>query len=203
MFQSRKEMHFQPIKISLLWLSLIILTFVKVSKANKYCVQTTCHARTAIVSGIASVADMIMEEEFEFGLKKIARNLLDTVGFFDKSEPDFCSNFCSTNTTEKELNQIDEFIRESTIETAELVGKYQKKIDDIMKFEKLYSITKISYHQHAADLFRNEVKEKLKLLDWFAQLDAPIKQKLLVKYALLRMYQSRWFSVGRFDYNRA
>ena len=62
---------------------------------------------------------------------------------------------------------------------------------------------KISNRQHAADLLRNEVEEKLRLLDWFAQLDAPIKQKLLVKYALLRMYQSRWFSVGRFDYNGA
>ena len=143
MFPSRKEMHFPPIKIFLLWLSLIILTFVKVCETNKYCVQTTCHARTAIVSGIASVADMIMEEEFEFGLKQTARNLLDTVGFFDKSEPAFCSNFCSTNTSEKEFDQIDEFIRESTLETAELVGKYQKKIDDIMKFEQLYRITKV------------------------------------------------------------
>jgi hypothetical protein len=203
MFPSRKEMHFPPIKISLLWLSLIILTFVKVCETNTYCVQTPCQARTAIISGIASVADLIMEEEFESGLKKIARNLLDTVGFFDQSEPDFCSNFCSTNTTEKEFDQIDGFIRESTLETDELVRKHQKKIDEIMKFEQRYGNTKISYRQHAADLLRNEVEKKLRLLDWFAQLDAPIKQKLLVKYALLRMYQSRWFSVGRFDYNGA
>ena len=143
MFPSRKEMHFPPIKIFLLWLSLIILTFVKVCETNKYCVQTPCQARTAIISGIASVADMIMEEKFESGLKKIARNLLDSLGFFDKSEPDFCANFCSTNTTEREFDQIDEFIRESSLETAELVGQYQKKIDDIIKFEQLYRITKV------------------------------------------------------------
>ena len=176
MFPSRKEMHFPPIKIFLLWLSLIILTFVKVCETNKYCVQTPCQARTAIISGIASVADMIMEEEFEFGLKKIARNTLNSVGFFDKSEPDFCSNFCSTNTTEKEFDQIDEFIRESTLETDELVGKHQKNVDEIVKFEQLNSITKISNRQYAADLLRNEVEDKLRSLDWFAQLDAPIAE---------------------------
>ena len=168
---------------------MFLLTFVKVGKTQIQ-VQTTCQARTAIISGIASIADMIIEEEFEFGLKKIARNNLDSVGFFDKLEPDFCSSFCFTDTTEKEFDQIDEFITNSRLEMDELVNKHKKNIDDIMKKEQLYGFTKISYRQNAANLLRVEVEEKLGWLDWFAKLSAPIKQKLLVKYALLRMYQS-------------
>ena len=183
-------MHIPLNKISLLLIPLFVLTFVKVCETIKNCVQTTCQARTAIISGLASVADMIIEEEFEFGLKKIARNNLDLVGFFDKIEPDFCFSFCSTDTTEKEFDQIDEFITKSTLEMDKLVRTHQKKIDDIMKIEQLNGFTRISYRQHAADLLRNEVEEKLRLLDWFAKLDSPIMQKLLVKYALLRMYQS-------------
>ena len=41
-------------------ISICILTVVKVSETTKYCVQTTCQARTAIISGFASVADMII-----------------------------------------------------------------------------------------------------------------------------------------------
>ena len=180
-----------PIKISLLWISLFILTYVKVCKTNQYCVQTTCQARTAIISGFASVVDIIAEDKFDIGLKKGSGSNLDTVGFFDKSEPDFCSSFCSTDTTEKDFDQIDEFISKSTLEMEELVKKHQKTINNIMKDEQqLYGFIRISYRQHAADSLKNEVEEKLRLLDWFAQLDATIKQKLLVKYALLRMYQS-------------
>ena len=49
-----KMMHILPV------ISMCILTFVKVSETTKYCVQTTCQARTAIISGFASVADMII-----------------------------------------------------------------------------------------------------------------------------------------------
>ena len=116
-----KTMHILPV------ISICILTFVKVSETTKYCVKTTCQARTAIISGFASVADMIIEDEFDIGLKKGSRSNLDTVGFFDKSEPDFCSSFCSTDTTEKEFDQIDEFITKSTLEIEKLVRTHQKR----------------------------------------------------------------------------
>ena len=167
-----------------------ILTFVKVSETTKNCVQTTCQARTAIISGFASVADMIIEDEFDIGLKKGSRSNLDTVGFFDKSNPDFCSSFCSTDITEREFDQIDEFIKKSTLEIEELVRTHQENIDDIMMKEQLYGINKKSWRQNAADLLLNKVEKKLKSIDLFGQLDEPIKQNLLVKYALLRMYQS-------------
>ena len=115
---------------------------------------------------------------------------MDTVGFFDKLEPDFCSSFCSTDTTEKEFDQIDEFITKSTLELDKLVKTHQKNIDDIMKKEQLYGINRIFFRQNAADLLLSKVEEKLRTIDWFGELDAPIKQNLLVKYALLRMYQS-------------
>ena len=54
----------------------------------------------------------------------------------------------------------------------------------------LYGNNKISWRQNAADLLLYKVEEKLRTIDWFGQLDTPIKQNLLVKYALLRMYQS-------------
>ena len=123
-------------------------------------------------------------------MKKGSQSNLDTVGFFDKSEPDFCSSFCSTDTTEKEFDQIDEFITKSTLEIDKLVRTHQKTIDEIMKNEKLYGINRISWRQNAADFLLNKVEEKLRSIDWFGQLVSPIKRNLLVKYALLRMYQS-------------
>ena len=59
-----------------------------------------------------------------------------------------------------------------------------------MKKEQLYGITRISFRQKAADYLLNKVEEELRLIDWFKELDSPIKQNMLVKYALLRMYQS-------------
>ena len=132
----------------------------------------------------------LIEDEFDIGLKKGSRSNLDTVGFFDKLEPDFCSSFCSTDTTEKEFDQIDEFITKSTLEIDKLVKTHQKNIDDIMKKEQLYGKNRISWRQNAADLLLNKVEEKLRSIDWFGQLVSPIKRNLLVKYALLRMYQS-------------
>ena len=132
----------------------------------------------------------LIEDKFDIGLKKGSRSNLDTVGFFDKSEPDFCSSFCSTDTTEKEFDQIDEFISKSTLEIDKLVKAHQKNIDDIMKNEQLYGINRISWRQNAADFLLNKVEEKLRSINWFGQLVSPIKRNLLVKYALLRMYQS-------------
>ena len=59
-----------------------------------------------------------------------------------------------------------------------------------MKKEQLYGVTRISFRQKAADYLLNKVEEELRLIDWFKELDSPIKQNMLVKYALLRMYQS-------------
>ena len=132
----------------------------------------------------------LIEDKFDIGLKKGSRSNLDTVGFFDKSEPDFCSSFCSTDTTEKEFDQIDEFITKSTLEIDKLVRTHQKTIDEIMKNEKLYGITRISFRQKAADYLLNKVEEKLRSIDWFGQLISPIKRNSLIKYALLRVYQS-------------
>ena len=62
LFHCCKEqtMHILPV------ISMCILTFVKVSETTKYCVQTTCQARTAIISGFASVADMIIGTSMDY-----------------------------------------------------------------------------------------------------------------------------------------